>query len=344
MSFKAFEPDDFLISADSITAGAWAGNVPTLTEFFTSSVQEAGVSGNYYLNVFQTGSTQTAAAVQFNIAFGDSNGSGSVLYDSGIDGRSYTSTVFGQWQNIVLGDENNNFVYGGVTPVTQSFYAIAVERANYKGSIFPGTLDLRISSSAGEVRLTDNSNDVSTIVYNESGRVFQIVSGSAGTANSTPPATAVANGMTISGSYGLFLPDIGAILLNAPALNLAAVDGGVVLGTEYTSNTADDNNAKLFNAISSSGTFTLNSQENITSDYVFVRARNSEFNYSENPSFISGSTGQVLYNSFINAPQTYLTTVGMYNVNNELVAVAKLSKPLIKDFTKEALIRVKLDF
>ena len=345
MSFKAFEPDDFLISADSITAGAWASNSPTLTSFFTSSVQASSTSGNYYLSIFQTGSTLAGAAVQFNIAFGDSNGSGSVLYDSGINGKSYTSTVFGQWQNIVLGDENNNFIFGGVTPVTQSFYAIAVERANYKGSIFPGTLDLRISGS-NEIRLTDNSNDVSTIVYNEAGRVFQIVSGSAGSAisstNSAP--NAVAPGMTVSGSYGLFLPDIGAIILNAAALDLPAVDGGTVLGTLYNTNTANNNNNLLYNALSASGNFTLNSQENITSDYVFVRARNSEFNYSENPSFISGSTGQVLYNSFINAPQTYLTTVGMYNVNNELVAVAKLSKPLIKDFTKEALIRVKLDF
>jgi hypothetical protein len=41
---------------------------------------------------------------------------------------------------------------------------------------------------------------------------------------------------------------------------------------------------------------------------------------------------------------TYVTTVGMYNDNNELLAVAKLSKPLQKDFTKEALVRVKLDF
>lgn len=345
MSFKAFEPDDFLISANSITAGAWASNSPTLTSFFTSSVQASSTSGNYYLSIFQTGSTLAGAAVQFNIAFGDSNGSGSVLYDSGIDGKSYTSTVFGQWQNIVLGDENNNFIFGGVAPVTQSFYAIAVERANYKGSIFPGTLDLRISGS-NEIRLTDNSNDVSTVVYNEAGRVFQIVSGSAGSAitlaDSAP--NAVAPGMTASGSYGLFLPDVGAIILNAAALDLSAVDGGSVLGTLYDSNTANNNNNLLYNAISSSGNFTLNSQENITSDYVFVRARNSEFNYSENPSFISGSTGQVLYNSFINAPQTYLTTVGMYNDTNELVAVAKLSKPLLKDFTKEALIRVKLDF
>ena len=343
MSFKAFEPDDFLISADSITAGAWAGNIPTLTEFYTSSVQKAGVSGNYYLDVFQTGSTETGAAVQFNIAFGDSNGSGSVLYDAGINGKSYTSTIFGQWQNIVLGDENNQFIFGGVTPIQQSFYAIAVERANYKGNIFPGTLDLRISGS-NEIQLTDNSKDVSTVVYNEAGRVFQIVSGSEGSANAFKPTGADTNGMTISGSYGLFLPDIGAILLNASALDLPAVNGGAVLGTSYTSDTAGNNNEKLFNAISAPNNFTLNSQENITSDYVFVRAKNSEFNYSENPSFISGSTGQVLYNDFINAPQTYLTTVGMYNVNNELVAVAKLSKPLAKDFTKEALIRVKLDF
>ena len=88
----------------------------------------------------------------------------------------------------------------------------------------------------------------------------------------------------------------------------------------------------------------MNSQETISSDYVFVRLRNNEFNYSENPSFISGSTGEVIYSNFINQPQVYVTTVGMYNDANELLATAKMSRPLLKDFTKEALIRVKLDF
>jgi hypothetical protein len=77
---------------------------------------------------------------------------------------------------------------------------------------------------------------------------------------------------------------------------------------------------------------------------VFIRPRSSEFNYSENPSFISGSTGEVLYSQFINSPQVYITTIGLYNDSNELLAVAKLSRPLLKDFTKEALVRVKLDF
>jgi len=347
MSFKRFDPDDFLISAESITAGAWTGNSPTLTGFHTSSVQAAATSGNYYLSVFQTGSTIVGSEVQFNIAFGNANGSGSVLYDAGINGRSYTSTVFGQWQNIVLGDENNDFIFGGFTPTQQSFYAISVDRSKFKGSIFPGTLDLRIqSSSAFNLRLTDNSKDVSTVTFNEAGRVFQIVSGSNGSAisSTSTPANAIANGMTISGSYGLFLPDIGTILLNAAALDLAGSNGGAELGTLFNSNTADNNPGRLFSRLSAAGNFTLNSQENVTSDFVFVRARNSEFNYSANPSFISGSTGEVIYNDFINAPQTFISTIGMYNDSNELLAVAKLSKPLKKDFTKEALVRVKLDF
>ena len=46
----------------------------------------------------------------------------------------------------------------------------------------------------------------------------------------------------------------------------------------------------------------------------------------------------------IDNPKSYITTVGLYNDSNELLAVAKLSQPITKDFTKEALIKVKLDY
>ena len=46
----------------------------------------------------------------------------------------------------------------------------------------------------------------------------------------------------------------------------------------------------------------------------------------------------------IDAPKSYITTIGLYNDANELLAVAKLSQPITKDFTKEALIKVKLDY
>jgi len=145
---------------------------------------------------------------------------------------------------------------------------------------------------------------------------------------------------------------MGTILLNGQALACpTGYEGGIALkysGSALQSNPSvvpnGYNNALIYTAISKGDSFGLNSQENVTSDYVFIRPQNAEFNYTTNPSFISGSTGQVIYSQFINNPQTYITTVGLYNDANELLAVAKLSKPLVKDFTKEALIRVKLDF
>jgi hypothetical protein len=348
MAFKRLDPEDFVVSADSITSPAWTNNVATLSTMFTSSVQEASSNGNYYLNVYQTASTSPSAEIQFNIAYGNSTGLGSLLYNTGINNLSPTRTIYGQFRNLIYGDENASFIFGGVTQT--DFYVITLDRTRFKQTLLPGSLNIQLYNSTGNIiRLTDNSNDTSVDTYLDCGRVYQIVSGSNGyaiTANNAPGA--VANGMTISGSYGLMLPDIGTIVLNAKALNLAFANGGVSLGTVTGSNADDNNPARLFRAISSgstgTGSFALNSQETVTSDFAFVRARNGEFNYSENPSFISGSSGTIVYDAFIQNPQTYITTVGLYNDNNELLGVAKLSKPLKKDFSKEALIRVKLDF
>jgi hypothetical protein len=355
MAFKRLDTEDFIVSADSITAPAWSGYAPTLTNMYTSSVQVNGNSGNYYLNVYQynpSGVSASLSEIQFNIAYGNQNGSGSLLYNAGINGLSPTRTIYGQFRNLIYGDENAPFTFNAVTQ--SDFYAITIDRARFKQSLFPGSLNLTLYSGSRQITLTDNSNNTSVVSYLDCGRVFQIVTGSNGSAVTTGVQTGggVAAGMTISGSYGLFLPDIGTIILNAAALDLPFASGGINLGTQRTSNFNDANPIKLYQTssrglISGStavSSFALNSQETVTSDFVFVRARNGEFNYSENPSFISGSTGTILYDAFIQNPQTYITTVGLYNDNNELLGVAKLSKPLKKDFTKEALIRVKLDF
>jgi hypothetical protein len=210
-----------------------------------------------------------------------------------------------------------------------------MERARYKQSLFPGSLNLQLSGSGGIINLTDDSLDNPVSVFLGSTRVYQLISGSNGTAGSLSGSGYVAN----SGSYGLVFPDLGTILLNP-----FAISQSIRVSPSRSNNSDGLNNGKLYNSIALGASFVLNSQETITSDYVFVRARNSEFNYSENPSFISGSTGEVIYDNFINAPQVYMTTVGLYNDSNDLLAVAKMSRPLLKDFTKEALVRVKLDF
>jgi len=341
MSFKRLDPDDFVVSAQSITATCWTGNVTALTTFFTQSNQVSSISGKYYMTVFNTSSAGDNREAQFQIAYGNENGGGALAYNNtAAPGVSPASTIYGQYRTLILEDENANFVWGNYSG-SQTFYALSVERARYKESLLPGSINLTLSGSGtnNNLELTDNSKMVNLPTYYGTQRVYQMISGSNGLSYNTG-----SDGYTTSnGSYGWFCPDISTVLLNSSALDLTTAQG-ISLNTTTTSNTNGNNNQKMFNVIVSGKQFALNSEETITSDFVFVRARNSEFNYSENPSYISGSTGEVIYNYFINNPQTYLTTVGMYNDANELLAVAKLSKPLNKDFTKEALIRVKLDF
>lgn len=343
MSFKRLETDDFVISADSISSTLWSTNNPTLTTFFTSSTQMTSSAGSYYVNIYDTAIT---SSIQFALAYGNSYGSGSLVYNTAVDGKSPSSTIYGQYQNLVIGDENTDFVFGNIT--SSEFFAIAVERARYKEKLFLGSMTLNISGSSGSIQLTDNSAYASSVLFNAAGRVFQLITGSSGT-RATISSRNNSDGYSAnSGSYGWFLPDVGLILLNPLALKDYATSGGI--GLLYSGSITGSTNptekpfSALYRAISGSLSFKLNSEETITSDYIFVRPRSSEFNYSENPSFISGSTGEIIYSNFINNPQVYITTVGFYNDNNELLAVAKLSRPLTKDFTREALLRCKLDF
>ena len=82
MGFKILDTEDFVVSADSVQSTAGSTGVATLTSFFTSSVQAAGTSGNYYLSIYQETATSTAAAVQFDIAYGNRYGSGSEYFNS----------------------------------------------------------------------------------------------------------------------------------------------------------------------------------------------------------------------------------------------------------------------
>ena len=218
MAFKRFDPEDFVVSSDSITSTLWSTGAPVLTEFYTSSVQEVGSSGNYYLSVYQTASNLSTATVQFDIAYADSLGSGSTLYNPLVPGNSYTKTIYGQYRSLILEDENAQFVFGtGNNVVTGSnFWVLSIERANYKQSLFPGSLNLQLSSSFGVINLTDNSLDSPVSQFIGSTQVFQLISGSNGTAGNLPNSGYVAN----SGSYGLVFPQLGTILLNPSAISL----------------------------------------------------------------------------------------------------------------------------
>ena len=88
----------------------------------------------------------------------------------------------------------------------------------------------------------------------------------------------------------------------------------------------------------------FNNTTEINSTVYFCRASHNKFNYSNNPTYLSSSSIRVKNNNKDNPPIAYITTIGLYNSSNELLAVAKLSEPLRKDPTNELTLRVRLDY
>ena len=87
----------------------------------------------------------------------------------------------------------------------------------------------------------------------------------------------------------------------------------------------------------------FNNTTELNSTVYFCRAHHNEFNYSSNPTYLDGSQIRVK-NDALDAPRSYITTIGLYSSDNELLAVAKLSEPIRKDPTNEVTLRVRLDY
>ena len=102
--------------------------------------------------------------------------------------------------------------------------------------------------------------------------------------------------------------------------------------------------AVFYNSIKSGSSFQARREEEISSTNYFVRVNNKNFHFSSNPTFSTGSDGSLTQGTFFKDPKTVITQVGLYNDENELLAIAKLSKPILKSYSREAIIKVKLDF
>jgi len=351
--YKNFNAADDIIVGDVqvVSSPLWSENVNPLSGgysagigFFTSSTQQT-VAGTYYTDVYHRNpQTATNAAVQFAVAYGNRNGSGSVG-DPNTVGQNANDTptraVYSQYRNLLLPPTDTAFTFGsGVSATTpDDIFVININRARYRQKIDPGNWELRISSGSGAlsqsavsfISFIDNSGADTDPSVGSAGRVFNILSGSGGTTS----------GSTV---YGLFYPDAGVMVFNASLLSSSL---GMVSTLEFnraaTSNTVK-NAVSLYSRISASSYFAARSEEKVNSTHYFVRITNKQFNFSNNPTFVTGSNGSFVHSSMLRNPSVYVTSIGMYDDQNRLLAVAKLSQPLLKTFNREVLVKVKLDY
>lgn len=347
-----------------VTSGLFSNNQASLSTAFTGSLQTSS-SKAYYYDIYD--SSGSSAEAQFAIAWGHRLGSGSATSgQAGSVNDSPARAIYSQYRSLLLNPGDTTFTFANSVS-SDAIYAINFNRSKLKDRLDPGNWQLTLAELSGStiansshtgsnvkvsgtgtvVTLIDDSGLGNTPTLTTSGRVFNVVSGS------------IANGVyTVTGKplyYGLAYPDMGIIILNAgpspdssfSGISTNALGFNVVTG----SNVNGDNAWKLYTSIS--GAFSINSaanafyarnEETISSTHYFVRVINGNYNYSNNPTFVTGSSGLIAQPTFWKDPKTYITTIGLYNDRQELLAVAKLSKPIQKSYSKEALIKVKLDF
>ena len=352
-TFTRFNSGDIVLSTEKINSNAWTNSVNELTTFFSSSTEALittpSSSGQFFWNVFSS-EPNALSSSEFSVAYGHKVGSGSLDFSSGTGGAGFgaSRTIYGQYRQLVYGDEDQNFSFEGTT--SDDIYIINIERARIKQGLKPGSLNLRLTSGSGTIgtnqgvlELTDDSvTTTGSATLTNLGRQFNLVSGSSGVMSGSVLA------QTTQGSYGFVYPDAGIIVLNPLALGTILSQTGnsgsiLDIAPSASNNAAAVNNAKIFNAISGGASFIVDAEEKVSSQFYFSRITNREFNYSTNPSF-SQTDGTLKFDSMANNPKVFITTIGLYNDSNELLATAKLSQPLAKDFTKEALVRIKLDY
>ena len=76
----------------------------------------------------------------------------------------------------------------------------------------------------------------------------------------------------------------------------------------------------------------------------FLQERNQQFNYTNNPTAIANASLGSISSNLTGNPTTFITTIGLYNNNNDLVAIAKTAPPVKKDFDTEKIFAVRLQY
>ena len=242
-----------------------------------------------------------------------------------------------------------------------------LDRINKKNWTVSLTGRLSAGTAVQTMHFTDDSvNDSPTAT--PVGDRYNIVSGANGTIHSESTAR----------TFGFFYPDQGVLVFSGAELsasmpgsasgtatsasvwNTSALDATVdvahqfqgfhtgPVGSAVQRSDADYKNALRFihclGASAAGNALKFRDEEDQISHQYFCRIPAGGFNFSNNPTFVSGSDNEIRDRTMWDNPTTYVTGVELYNQGGTLVAVGKTSTPLKKNFQSESTIKIKLTF
>jgi len=367
--FRAIEPLGIqpIIASSSFITPLWGTGTSELLTFFTSSTQTTS-SQDYYYEVWGSASLSCDDERMFSVAYGHTSGSGSTWAGGSDANKSDTpsTSIYSQYKLMCLdGDEGGLKLSGSNTPMTD-FYVININRNKFGDKLDPGNFQINIAELSGS-SVVNNVHTGSNVKVKPGATIISLIDDSGDGNNrleldtvSAKPRYVVSG--TLEGGiynpsaphcYGIVFPSQGAILLSAHALNASAS-----FNTVTGSNIDGDNAFKLFTAISGAAAsaskgFTARSVSIKNESFYFVRvpygpmaSNNPTWAYSKGTSDANGNdiSGRVINTTWESQPVVYITSVGLYNSSGDLMAVAKLSKPIKKTLNSELTISVTLEY
>ena len=345
------------------------GSDTLLAAKVTQSQNLTSTNETYFYGI---SNADTPTVEEWNVAFGSLNGFGSLVE---ANTKAETEAIYKQYSSLLLAptEVTGGFIISrnsslATVPTNakvssgrdNEIFILSARRTNMKDRINKGTWTVSLSGStsvapngtvgATLLNLTDDSVN-ETPVATPVGDRYNIVSGTLGSVSGSGAADR---------TYGFFYPDMGILVFSATELSasIPGVSGSAVTDTVTYQNSrqtgfafstdtnADEKTARRFiNCLRPTGAkLVFRDEEDQVSAQYFCRVRSGQGNFSNNPTFVSGSENKLRSDKMQGNPQTFITSVQLYNENQDMVAVAQLSTPLKKNFSSEATIKVKLTY
>ena len=239
-------------------------------------------------------------------------------------------------------DEDGDILAGG--DKLDDIIFLNFSRLLVKDEIKKGTFSLKLGVSASyanamlqRINIQDTSGSDGYLVNSPVGD-YGILYATNDTGTPLNGAAAKACGLLYyqAGVCALTASVFGSLLSSSAQMNSGGETINAILTGSQISSSADALRHRMFN-------LQFNNTVELNSTVYFCRVNHNEFNYSTNPTYLSQSKIRVKTQAS-DQPVSYITTVGLYNDNNELYATAKLSEPLRKSSDTEFTIRVRLDY
>lgn len=352
---KPIEDVDSKYIAVEKIEGLFSNDIRNLTTMFTGSMTSS--MENYTVDVYHEAITVPTSSIQFSLSYGHRLGYGSDNEDNNNPNNTPTKAIYGQYRNKILENSSGRFNLTGQE--TDHFYVINYQQGRLGNALDFGAFEINLATLSGSQFISGSGTKAthtgSNVTLAGDDSVIRLVSATGSDVGVYGYSYDIVSGTIEDGVYNASDPHVygklysnhGVVLLDASTLDQSASFGTVDLRE-----TDGDNFLKLYTSISGAVDLTdasgdllgMKARRKVIefNDFFFIRVGNEEFNRSNNSTYYSGSEGEISDTDLKYNPTTYITTIGLYNDNRELLAVCKLPKPVKKNYTTERLFKIRL--